>query len=316
MKHVVEISRLCKRFGGTVALDGVSLDIAPGQVFALLGENGAGKTTALKILLGLEAATSGGARVLGLDSQRQGIEIRRRVGYLPERPTLYEWMTVDETGWFVAGFYQGGFMDEYVRLANHFNLPRKRKIKALSKGMRAKVALCLALAHRPELLILDEPTSGLDTMVRREFLEMMVDYAARGNTVLLSSHQINEVERVADQVAMVHQGKLVLVDTLDELKESMQELTVVVADAVAGPPNVPGEVLREKRRARQWQLIVRGMSEADVDRLRDDESIIAIETRTPALEEIFVAYMQGHGSNESAKREAESSTRNTESATV
>jgi ABC-2 type transport system ATP-binding protein len=290
---VIRLNHVTKQFGSTVALDGVSLDVPRGVVFALLGENGAGKTTAIRILLGLEQADEGQAEVLGLDSQRHGTEIRRRIGYVPDRPTLYEWMTVDEIGWFTGGFYAEGFQDEFRRLADDFALPRGRRIKHLSKGMRAKVALSLAMAHKPEVLILDEPTSGLDTMVRREFLESMVDWAARGQTVLLSSHQISEVERVADIVAIVRRGRVLLVESLDELKRSMHELTIIVADGAIGPPSVPGEVLRERRRARQWQLVVRGLEQVDLERLRLDESIAAVDRRTPALEEIFVAYMQG-----------------------
>jgi ABC-2 type transport system ATP-binding protein len=290
---VIRLSGVTKRFGSTIALDNVSLDVPAGVVFALLGENGAGKTTAIRILLGLEQPDGGAVDVLGLDSLRYGMDVRRRVGYVPERPTLYEWMTVDEIGWFTAGFYGGEYHDSYRRLVDDFALERKRKIKALSKGMRAKVALALAMAHRPELLVLDEPTSGLDTMVRREFLEGMVDWAARGQTVLLSSHQISEVERVADIVAIVRRGRVLLVERLEELKASMQELTITVADGLIGPPSVPGEVLRERRRARQWQLVVRGFDEADFERLRLDESIVDVHRRTPALEEIFLAYMQG-----------------------
>jgi ABC-2 type transport system ATP-binding protein len=290
---VIRLDRVTKQFGSTTALDGVSLEVPSGVVFALLGENGAGKTTMIRIMLGLEQPDAGTVEVLGFDSRRAGTEIRRRVGYVPERPTLYEWMTIDEIGWFTAGFYAEGFLDEYRRLADDFVLPRKRKIKALSKGMRAKVALSLAMAHRPNLLILDEPTSGLDTMVRREFLESMVDWAARGQTVLLSSHQISEVERVADIVAIVRRGHVLLVEPLDELKRSMQELTITVADGLVGPPSLPGEVLRERRRARQWQIVVRGLEAADLERLKMDESIVSVERRTPALEEIFVAYMQG-----------------------
>jgi ABC-2 type transport system ATP-binding protein len=130
-------------------------------------------------------------------------------------------------------------------------------------------------------------------MVRREFLESMVDWAARGQTVLLSSHQISEVERVADIVAIVRRGRVLLVEMLDDLKRSMHELTIIVADGAAGPPRVPGEVLRERRRARQWQVVVRGLEAADLERLRLDDSVVAVDRRTPALEEIFVAYMQG-----------------------
>ncbi|MGE5192185.1 MAG: ABC transporter ATP-binding protein, partial [Deltaproteobacteria bacterium] len=162
MSAVARMKNVTKRFRGQLALDDVSLEIPPGVVVALLGENGAGKTTSLRILLGLLQPDSGEAEVLNLDSRTQGDEIRRRVGYVPERPTLYEWMTIAEIGWFAAGFYRGGYLAKYRDLVKEFELPEDRKIKELSKGMRAKVALALGMAHEPEVLILDEPTSGLD----------------------------------------------------------------------------------------------------------------------------------------------------------
>ena len=159
---------------------------------------------------------------------------------MPERPTLYEWMTVEEIGWFTAGFYGPGFLPEYAGWPPNSDCLPKKKLKALSKGMRAKVALSLALAHQPELLVLDEPTSGLDAMVRREFLESMVDRAAQGQTVFLSSHQIVEVERVADIVAILRQGKLLLVERLDELKAQVRRLTVTLKDGAAATPALGG----------------------------------------------------------------------------
>ena len=293
MSSVIQLDQVTKRFGTTLALDRVSLEVPSGVVFALLGENGAGKTTAIRILLGLEEPSAGKMQVLGLDGRRHGREIRRRVGYVPEDPTLYEWMTVQEIGWFTAGFYGGRYYEEYLKMADRFELPRKRKIKALSKGMRAKVVLSLAMAHQPELLILDEPTSGLDTMVRREFLESMVDLAAQGQTVLLSSHQISEVERVADIVAMVHNGRVVLAEQLDVLKQQTRELIVTMSDAVHPPPLLAGEVLRQRRRTRHWELLVRGANEGEIAALESSDSVVAIESRVPALEEIFVAYMSG-----------------------
>jgi ABC-2 type transport system ATP-binding protein len=206
MEPVIRLEKVTKRFGREVALNAVSLEVPPGVVFALLGENGAGKTTAIRILLGLVEADSGKAEVLGMPSAERGIEIRRRVGYVAERPTLYDWMTVGEIGWFAAGFYADGYLTRYFDLIRQFDLPETRKLKALSKGMRAKVSLALALALDPQLLVLDEPTSGLDALVRREFLESMVDRAASGQTVFLSSHQIGEVERVADIVAILPKG--------------------------------------------------------------------------------------------------------------
>ncbi len=292
MDPVIRLKNVSKRFGSQAALSDVSLDVPAGVVFALLGENGAGKTTALKLLLGLEEATSGEARVLGLDSRRDGLAIRRRVGYMPERPTLYEWMTVAEIGWFTAGFHEAGYLSRYEGLVEQYQLPPERKIKALSKGMRAKVALSLALAHEPAVLLLDEPTSGLDTLVRREFLESMVDLAAAGRTVLLSSHQITEVERVADYVAILSHGRLLLVEQLDTLKQQIRELTVTLADGAAAPPTVCGELLRRRHRARQWQVLVRYLAEEHLEALSTHEAVTSVEARTPPLEEIFVAYLQ------------------------
>jgi ABC-2 type transport system ATP-binding protein len=292
MKPVIRLDKVTKRFRGELALDNVSLEVPPGVVFALLGENGAGKTTAIRILLGLLEADAGQAEVLGLASDRQGLEIRRRVGYVAERPTLYDWMTVAETGWFAAGFYPDGFLTRYQQLVRQFELPGHRKLKTLSKGMRAKVALALAMAHDPDLLILDEPTSGLDTLVRRQFLESMVDRAAAGKTVFLSSHQIGEVERVADIVAILHDGKLVLVEPLDVLKSQICELTITLQGDSLDLPPIAGQLLSQHRRARQWQLLVRGLADDQLAALENHPAIQTVDARTPSLEEIFVAYMQ------------------------
>jgi ABC-2 type transport system ATP-binding protein len=291
MTAVIEFVGVTKRYGATTALEDLSLEVPPGVVFALLGENGAGKTTAIRLMLGLTEPTFGNVRVLGLDSRREGLTIRRRVGYLPERPTLYEWMTAAEIGWFTAGFYGGGFEHQYRTLVDGFRVPLDRRLNQLSKGMRAKVALSLAMAHSPELLILDEPTSGLDTMVRREFLESMVDIAAEGRTVLLSSHQISEVERVADIVAIMHTGRLLIVERLDGLKQTTRQLTVTVGESTTPLPAIDGEMIYQRRRGRQWDVLARGIDETTIDRLRFAEGVVAIETRTPSLEEIFVAYM-------------------------
>ena len=287
MEPVARLDRVTKSYGSHVALRDVSLEVPPGVVFALLGENGAGKTTAIKLLLGLEQPDEGRAEVLGRDSGREGLEIRRRVGYVSERPALYEWMTVAEIGWFTAGFFDGAFLPRYRELIAQYDLPADRKLKALSKGMRAKVALSLALAHEPTLLVLDEPTSGLDTMVRREFLESMVDLAGAGRTVLLSAL----AAWVAAPLAISH-GRLVLVERVDALKEEIRELTVTLANGAPAPPTVRGEILRRRHRARQWQLLVRYLADEHLDALRANEAVAAVESRTPALEEIFVAYLQ------------------------
>lgn len=288
----IEVSQVTKRYGSHVAMNEVSFVVPKGTVFALLGENGAGKTTTIKCLLGLETPTQGSLSVLGFDCRKDGAEIRRRVGYVPERPALYEWMAAAEIGWFTAGFYPDPYEHEYRKLLDQFRVPPERKISAMSKGMRAKVSLSLSLAHLPELLILDEPTSGLDTLVRREFLESMVDIAAAGRTVFLSSHQIGEVERVADLVAIMREGELLVVESLDTLKCQIRELTFTMNGSRR--PEVSGELIAARQRGRQWQIIVRHTNDSDLESLPHADDVVAIESRTPSLEEIFVAYMQSN----------------------
>ena len=181
MNSIIRLNQVTRRFGKTVALNNVTLEVPRGCVFALLGENGAGKTTAIRGMLGLDRPNRGTIEVLGMDPAEDSVEIRRQIGYVADEPALYDWMKVSQMGWFASGFYPRGFEDEFHRLALEFELPLNRKIKQLSKGGRAKVALALALAHKPDLLILDEPTSGLDTLVRRKFLESMVRRGCRGS---------------------------------------------------------------------------------------------------------------------------------------
>jgi ABC-2 type transport system ATP-binding protein len=292
MEPVIQLRNITKRYGSQTALDDVSLKVPSGVVCALLGENGAGKTTAIRILLGLTEPDAGQATVLSLDSTLNGQLVRSRVGYVPERPTLYEWMTVSEIGWFTSGFYGSGFLQRYLQLATDYGLPLSRKIKQLSKGMRAKVTLSLALAHEPDVLILDEPTSGLDTLVRREFLEGMVDIAAAGRTVLLSSHQISEVERVADLIAIIHAGKLLLFERLEALKDEIRELNITLPDDATSVPRVGGQLLLERRHRHQLQLMIRGLTESDLESLRGHADVQELRIRTPSLEEIFVAYLK------------------------
>jgi ABC-2 type transport system ATP-binding protein len=290
---VIQLSQVSKRYGATQAMDDVSLEIPRGVVFALLGENGAGKTTTIKTILGLEDPDQGSIRVLGLDPRNDGIEIRRRVGYVPDAPKLYDWMKVSEIGWFAGGFYPAGYAEEFKRLADEFELPLDVKIKTLSKGGRAKVALALAMAHRPELLILDEPTSGLDTLVRRKFLESMVDVAAEGRTVLLSSHQIPEVERVADQVAVINHGVIRVNDRLDLLKQQIEQWVVTLSDpGVALPTFDRFKLMYEGQGRRRQLLTVREPDPESLWQLRDHPGVLDVEVHTPSLEEIFVAYLK------------------------
>lgn len=297
MESVIEFKNVVKKYRGHLALDNVSYSVPKGVVFALLGDNGAGKTTSIKTMLGFVKPDKGTVSVLGLDSQKHDVEIRGRIGYVPEQPSFYDWMRVDEVGWFVAGVRGGDFFDEYRRQIEHFRIPMTKKISELSKGMKAKVSLAVAISHDPEILILDEPTSGLDPMVRREFMESMVDRAATGKTVFLSSHQLNEVERVADHVAVMKEGKLLFTESLNELKENISELSIAVTEAGVPLPAVPGEIIHSEKRGRQWRVLAKELGEDPISKIESQQFVESCTLKRPTLEEIFVGYLSENRSD-------------------
>src|SRR3989475_7622248 len=220
-ESVVTVSDLTRRFGATTALDSVSLSMPRGAVYGLVGANGAGKTTLIKHVLGLLRAESGSVRVFGHDPVADPVGVLSRIGYLSEENDLPGWMRVDELIRYSRAFYQA-WDDAYAEeLRQTFALDPTAKIKNLSKGQKARAGLLIALAHRPELLVLDEPSSGLDPIVRRDILGAVIrTIADEGRTVLFSSHLLEEVERVADHVTMIHQGKVVLSAPLAAIRES------------------------------------------------------------------------------------------------
>ena len=286
---IITLKDISKRFGKTQALENINLDIPEGVVFALLGENGAGKSTMIRILTGFLNPDSGESRVLGHSSKSDALEIRRQIGYVSDSPTLYDWMTVGEIGWFTSGFYDDSFLERFNELATEFDLPTQTKIKNLSKGQQGKVSLALATAHNPKLLILDEPTSGLDPMVRRQFLESMVDRTATGRSVLLSSHHINEVERVADWIAILHEGKLKLVTPLQEIRDTMSVVTLTRSDASQTLPKPPGTILSESQHGRQTRWIVQDSSQDGLQEFKSIAGVSELDVTPATLEEVFIA---------------------------
>ncbi|MFK8110952.1 MAG: ABC transporter ATP-binding protein [Rubripirellula sp.] len=298
MEPVISAQGLTMRFRRCDALRGIDLQIEPGTVFALLGENGAGKTTLIRILTGFQKPTYGTCRVCGINPVRDPLAVRKRVGYVSDAPALYDWMTVAQIGGFAASFYDGRFLPRYDESIRRYKVAVDQKIGRLSKGQRAKVALSLALAHDPSLLILDEPTSGLDPKVRRDFLESMIDRAATGRTVFLSSHQISEVERVADTVAIVHNGKIVLTGKLNDLRQQISQVVVDVEDPLRALPPLPhpAEVLTEDYEGRQRQSFVQNLDPAMLALIRESPGVIDVRHRVATLEEIFVACTEGHAS--------------------
>lgn len=216
---VIDIASLTRRFGAKTALDGVSLSIARGGVYGLVGANGAGKTTLIKHVLGLLRAEAGSVRVFGRDPVADPVAVLSRIGYLSEENDLPDWMRVDELMRYSRACYPA-WDDAYAgELREAFALDPAAKIRTLSKGQKARAGLLAALAHRPDLLVLDEPSSGLDPIVRRDILAAVIrTIAHEGRTVLFSSHLLDEVEQVADHVTMMDRGRIVLSAPLDEIR--------------------------------------------------------------------------------------------------
>jgi ABC-2 type transport system ATP-binding protein len=226
----IDTADLSKRYDGAEALHGLSLQVPTGSIFGFLGRNGAGKTTTIKLLLGMTRPTSGSARVFGLraDAPDDSVEIRRRTGFVSEDKDLYDYMTVEEMVRFTKPLYPRWRDDLERRYLTRFELPPDRKVKALSRGMRTKLALLLALCRGAELLILDEPTSGLDPAVTEEVLQALVAHVSSEEmTVFFSSHQIAEIDQIADRVAIIHRGRLVVGGALDDLRERFRRIQFV-----------------------------------------------------------------------------------------
>jgi beta-exotoxin I transport system ATP-binding protein len=233
MRAVIETFGLTKSFGPTRAVVDLDLQVQGGQVFGFLGPNGAGKTTTIRALLALQRPTNGGIRVLGLDSQRQSLEIHGRIGYLPGDLQLYPRMTAKQhIDWF-ARARGGGTPPLIGELVERFDVVLDRPAKELSRGNRQKVGLVLAFMHRPELLILDEPTSGLDPLMQNEFEGLARETVAEGRSVFLSSHELDEVQRLADHVAIIKAGRLVATDSVEGLRRSApQKVEVTFPEAI------------------------------------------------------------------------------------
>jgi len=285
---VIAIKDLSRRFGEKMALDRVSLTVPAGTVLGLVGENGAGKTTLIKHILGLLRAQSGSVRVFGLDPVADPPGVLSRIGYLSEEPDLPGWMRVSELIRYARACYPTWDDDYANRLQQDFALDPKAKLKSLSKGQRARAGLLIALAYRPPLLLLDEPSSGLDPIVRRDILSAIIrTIADEGRTVLFSSHLLAEVERVSDRVAMIKAGKIVFCESMDELKETHQRITLRFDRSRTTPPNFP-HVLHWEGAGQEWSALYSGPPELLADAVEDLHAQIV--TQVPvSLDDIFVA---------------------------
>lgn len=235
-EFAIQTRALSRRFGSRWAVRDLELNVPRGCVYGFLGLNGAGKSTTIRMLMGLLEPTSGSSRVAGLNPVRQDTELKRRVGYVADTPNFYEWMTVREICAFAA-HYRAGQWDESRadHLTGVFGLPRDQQLKTLSKGQRAKVNLLLALAFNPEVLILDEPTLGLDPLARRQFVEgVLAEYMEGGRTILISSHLVNEIAGLVDHIGVLRAGTLVRSQPTEELLAGLKRVRLYYDDGAPG----------------------------------------------------------------------------------
>lgn len=287
-EHVIEIRGVTRRFGPKRALDGVNLAVPRGSVFGLVGPNGSGKTTLIKHVLGLLRAQTGSVRVFGRDPVRDPAGVLSRIGCLTEENDLPGWMRVDELLRYTRAFYPGWSDDYAEELRQAFALEPAARVKTLSKGQRARAGLLIALAYRPELLVLDEPSSGLDPLVRRDILTAIIRTITEdGRTVLFSSHLLEEVERVADHVAMIHQGRIVFDAPLDEIKATHRRLTLSFTEPLSRPPALAGALAWEGA-GREWTAVCAG-APVGLRAAAEAAGGSVVEEHALRLDEIFLA---------------------------
>jgi ABC-2 type transport system ATP-binding protein len=263
---VIEVKNLTKYFGKTLALDHLNLQVPRGCIYGLLGRNGAGKTTAIKLMLGLLRPTTGTATVLGCDCQNLTPQIRQRIGYVTEGHRLYRWMMIGELEKFQRAFFAGSWDKKlFDDMLDYFELSKKQKIKTLSSGQRAQVSLAITLAPNPELLIMDDPTLGLDTVIRRQFMEGMIQLIARqGRTILFSSHILSDVERVAERIAVIDKGVLRADCKLEEFRAAVRKVRFSFTEAVPSEVDIAG-LLHKRESEKEVELTLIGTTDEEVD---------------------------------------------------
>ena len=286
---VIVTQALTKSYGSTDAVRGLNLSVGRNRITAFLGRNGSGKSTTIKMLLGMVRPSAGSGTVLGkqITDAAENRELRQRVAYVAEDKPLYGYMTVEQTIRFVSSFYSDWRADIEKKLLQDYELPLRRKVKMLSKGMRTELALLLAFARRPEVLILDEPSEGLDPVGIERLLQALVAQSAEGVSVFFSSHQIAEVERVADQVCVLQKGCLLLDASLDQLRHCYRRIDLVFSSL---PPErefrISG-VERIQTSGRQMCLFASSNADAVIQRAHEWNAV-SVEVAPVGLREIFL----------------------------
>jgi ABC-2 type transport system ATP-binding protein len=292
---IIETSELRKSYKGAMALDGLNLAVRAGSVYGFLGRNGAGKTTTIKLLMGLLQADGGSAMVFGLPAGGdKAIEIHRRIGFVTEDKDLYPYMTVEGMIRFTRPFFPKWRDDLEKRYLQMFDLPLRRKTADLSKGMRSKLMLLLAIARGAELLILDEPSDGLDPVGVQDMLrELMTLTATEGTTIFFSSHQLGEVEQIADHICIIDRGQAVIAGSLDDLKCRYQRVQVVLDRESAAPARWADGAEHVRQEGRTVSILVNGNIDGVMVQAQSLPGA-SVERFPVTLQELFMEHVRSH----------------------
>ena len=292
-ENAIDIRGLTKRFGRTTAVDGFKISVPHGATLGLLGPNGAGKSTTLKMMMGISRPTTGKIHVLGMDIARSAPIVKQRVGYVPESHHIYPWMSVGGAIRFSRAMYSEWNVELAAELLDVFQLPSQRRVRALSKGMLAKLSLLIALSHEPELLVLDEPLSGLDPIARDEFIDgVMREICSNERTVIFSTHQLDEVSRLADSVAIMNAGQILVHCPIEQLLGSAKRVRAVLRDGRL-PDVVPANTIWQHVNRREWQLTIHPFSENDLARIREENDVEDVSVRGLSLDDVFKDFIRG-----------------------
>lgn len=287
--EVIKVTNLTKYYGNFKGIEGVNFSVSKGEIFGFIGPNGAGKSTTIRCLLNLIYPTSGEIKINGMDSVRDSIKIKNMIGYLPSECNFYSDMKVNDFLEYMAQYYKGNFKERINNLSDRLQLDVNKKIEELSYGNKKKVGIVQAFINNPEIIILDEPTGGLDPLIQEEFYKMLEEEKAKGKTIFFSSHILSEVQRLCDRVAIVKDGAIIKIETIEALRNQNIKKVRLKSN---------NEIVINLHGVKDFSKVkdnINFIFKGDIDKLIKQLAGCKIEDisiEEPTLEEIFMNYYE------------------------
>lgn len=287
--YIIKMNEVVKSYGNSFALNKLNMNVPQGSVYGLLGKNGAGKTTALRICMSLLKITSGNVNVLGVNPWNMPINIKQDIGYSSDSMQLIPWLKVADILTYNGSFYKNWDKEYVNQWVKRLNLSLDKRVFQLSRGNRQKLALAMAIGHKPKLLILDEPAGGLDPVARKEFLESIIELIHEsGTTILISSHSLDDLERISDYIGIIENGTMKLETNLEELKDSTKQITIFNSKNIENFSN--NNLIYSESKNNQFTGIFKNWNDESYFQLKKQFPDSNIEVNSMKLEDIFLAY--------------------------